>query len=154
MNSLQIFNRRIQQAVKASTILVRDSAQEQHRYATKTGNLEKATDYRITDSGMQGVVFLDSNVAKYAPFVHEGTAAHLIRPKNKTILRFVPRGGNGFIFARKVFHPGTKADPFLYAALRRNIENITDIFARYTDSAVEDVTQGLVKKGYTIKVNM
>ena len=154
MNSLEIFNRRIQQAVKASTILVRDSAQEQHRYATKTGNLEKATDYRITDSGMQGVVFLDSNVAKYAPFVHEGTAAHLIRPKNKTILRFVPRGGNSFIFARKVFHPGTKADPFLYDALRRNIENITDIFARYTDSAVEDVTQGLVKKGYTIKVNM
>lgn len=154
MNSLEIFNRRIQQAVKASTILVRASAQEQHRYATKTGNLEKATDYRITDSGMQGVVFLDSNVAKYAPFVHEGTAAHLIRPKNKTILRFVPRGGNGFIFARKVFHPGTKADPFLYDALRRNIENITDIFARYTDSAVEDVTQGLVKKGYTIKVNM
>lgn len=154
MNSLEIFNRRIQQAVKASTILVRDSAQEQHRYATNTGNLEKATDYRITDSGMQGVVFLDSNVAKYAPFVHEGTAAHLIRPKNKTILRFVPRGGNGFIFARKVFHPGTKADPFLYDALRRNIENITDIFARYTDSAVEDVTQGLVKKGYTIKVNM
>lgn len=154
MNSLEIFNRRIQQAVKASTILVRDSAQEQHRYATKTGNLEKATDYRITDSGMQGVVFLDSNVAKYAPFVHEGTAAHLIRPKNKTILRFVPRGGNGFIFARKVFHPGTKADPFLYDALRRNIESITDIFARYTDSAVEDVTQGLVKKGYTIKVNM
>lgn len=154
MNSLEIFNRRIQQAVKASTILVRDSAQEQHRYATKTGNLEKATDYRITDSGMQGVVFLDSNVAKYAPFVHEGTAAHLIRPKNKTILRFVHRGGNGFIFARKVFHPGTKADPFLYDALRRNIENITDIFARYTDSAVEDVTQGLVKKGYTIKVNM
>ena len=154
MNSLEIFNRRIQQAVKASTILVRDSAQEQHRYATKTGNLEKATDYRITDSGMQGVVFLDSNVAKYAPFVHEGTNAHLIRPKNKTILRFVPRGGNGFIFARKVFHPGTKADPFLYDALRRNIENITDIFARYTDSAVEDVTQGLVKKGYTIKVNM
>jgi hypothetical protein len=154
MNSLEIFNRRIQQAVKASTILVRDSAQEQHRYATKTGNLEKATDYRITDSGMQGVVFLDSNVAKYAPFVHEGTAAHLIRPKNKTILRFVPRGGNGFIFARKVFHPGTKADPFLYDALRRNIENITDIFARYTDSALEDVTQGLVKKEYTIKVNM
>lgn len=154
MNSLEIFNRRIQQAVKASTILVRDSAQEQHRYATKTGNLEKATDYRITDSGMQGVVFLDSNVAKYAPFVHEGTAAHLIRPKNKTILRFVPRGGNGFIFARKVFHPGTKADPFLYDALRRNIENITDIFARYTDSAVEDVTQGLVEKGYTIEVNM
>ena len=154
MNSRAIFEKRIRQAVKASTILVRDSAQEQHRYATKTGNLEKATDYRITDSGMQGVVFLDSNVANYAPFVHEGTAAHLIRPKNKTILRFVPRGGNGFIFARKVFHPGTKADPFLYDSLRRNTENIINIFARYTDSALDDVTQGLVAKEYTIKFNM
>ena len=156
MNSLEIFNRRIQQAVKASTILVRDSAQEQHRYATKTGNLEKATDYRITDSGMQGVVFLDSNVAKYAPFVHEGTAAHLIRPKNKTILRFVPRGGNGFIFARKVFHPGTKADPFLYDAINRKRGDVYATFAKATNMALEDISGSdwLGKSDHEIKIRL
>ena len=96
MNSQDIFNKRICQAVKASTIEVRDTAQEKHRFTSRTGNLEKAVDYRISNSGMQGVVFIDSDVAKYGPFVHAGTPAHVIRPHFKKILRFVPQGGNGF----------------------------------------------------------
>ena len=72
MNSQDIFNKRICQAVKASTIEVRDTAQEKHRFTSRTGNLEKAVDYRISNSGMQGVVFIDSDVAKYGPFVHAG----------------------------------------------------------------------------------
>ena len=82
MNSRAIFEKRIRQAVKASTIDVRETAQEQHRFTSQTGNLEKAIDYQISNSGMQGVVFLDIDVAKYGPFVHEGTPAHVI---NSTI---------------------------------------------------------------------
>ena len=135
MNSQDIFNKRICQAVKASTIEVRDTAQEKHRFTSRTGNLEKAVDYRISNSGMQGVVFIDSDVAKYGPFVHAGTPAHVIRPHFKKILRFVPQGGNGFI---------------LYEALQNNVSNITSIFSRYTGIALDDVAQGLVKDEITL----
>ena len=73
-------------------------------------------------------------------FVHAGTPAHVIRPHFKKILRFVPQGGNGFIFARKVVHPGTAPDPFLYEALQNNVSNITSIFSRYTGIALDAVS--------------
>lgn len=154
MNSRAIFEKRIRQAVKASTIDVRETAQEQHRFTSRTGNLEKAIDYQISNSGMQGVVFLDIDVAKYGPFVHEGTPAHVINPRFKKVLRFVPRGGNGFVFTRRVFHPGTAPDPFLYNALENNIPNIINIFSQYTGHALDDVARGLVKDEYSITFNM
>lgn len=47
----------------------------------------------------------------YAPHVEFGTAPHVIRVKNKKAL------SNGkIIFGKKVNHPGTKAQPFLYPA--------------------------------------
>lgn len=140
MNSRAIFEKRIRQAVKASTIDVRETAQEQHRFTSRTGNLEKAIDYQISNSGMQGVIFLDIDVAKYGPFVHEGTPAHVINPRFKKVLRFVPRGGNGFVFARRVFHPGTKSDPFLYEALERKRGDVFSIFAKATNTALKDIT--------------
>ena len=140
MNSRAIFEKRIRQAVKVSTIDVRETAQEQHRFTSRTGNLEKAIDYQISNSGMQGVIFLDIDVAKYGPFVHEGTPAHVINPRFKKVLRFVPRGGNGFVFARRVFHPGTKSDPFLYEALERKRGDVFSIFAKATNTALKDIT--------------
>ena len=137
MNSRAIFEKRIRQAVKASTIDVRETAQEQHRFTSRTGNLEKAIDYQISNSGM-----------------HKGTPAHVINPRFKKVLRFVPRGGNGFVFARRVFHPGTAPDPFLYDALENNIPNIINIFSQYTGHALDDVARGLVKDEYSITFNI
>lgn len=67
-----------------------------------------------------------SNV-EYAPFVNDGTRPHVIRPKNKQVLRFTV--GNQVVFAKVVNHPGTRARPFL-------------------DRAVREVTAG---RGYTIR---
>lgn len=65
----------------------------------------------------------------YAKMVHDGTPAHWIRPKpgrqgkpkvrggNKpTYLRFMV--GGRWVYAREVWHPGTRARPFLDRALR------------------------------------
>ena len=49
--------------------------------------------------------------ADYALYVHEGTRAHVIRPKNAQALRF--NVGGREVFAKRVDHPGTKARPFL-----------------------------------------
>lgn len=50
--------------------------------------------------------------AKYAAFVHEGTRPHVIT--GNPLLVFQVAGTT--VFARKVNHPGTKANPFLVRA--------------------------------------
>lgn len=44
-----------------------------------------------------------------------GTEPHIIRPRRRKALRFV--AGGGVVFAAKVSHPGTAANPFLTNAL-------------------------------------
>ena len=72
--------------------------------------------------------------AAYALYVHEGTRAHEIRPKNKKALRFPANGGSATLsgrvrsggavrFAKRVRHPGTKANPFMLRGARKAIEN-------------------------------
>lgn len=66
--------------------------------------------------------------AAYAAYVEFGTRPHVIRPKRAKALRFAPKGqtrlsgapkaGAQVIFAKKVDHPGTKAQPFLLPAVR------------------------------------
>lgn len=53
---------------------------------------------------------------EYAGYVNDGTRPHIIRPKNKQVLRF--RVGGQVVFAKVVHHPGTRAQPFLDRALR------------------------------------
>lgn len=53
-------------------------------------------------------------VAPHAKFVHWGTRPHIIRPKNRKVLRWP--SGNGFAFAGKVRHPGYRGDPWLTRA--------------------------------------
>lgn len=52
----------------------------------------------------------------YAPYVNDGTAPHVIRPRNAQALRF--RVGGRIVYARVVNHPGTRPNPFLDRALR------------------------------------
>lgn len=65
----------------------------------------------------------DKNRASYAIFVHNGTKPHEIRPKNRKFLRW--SGGSGFIFAKKVTHPGYKGDKFLINAVKKSIPKFT-----------------------------
>lgn len=53
----------------------------------------------------------------YALFVHEGTRAHIIRPRNKKVLAWIPRGSGKARYATKVNHPGTKPQRWLQVAL-------------------------------------
>lgn len=53
----------------------------------------------------------------YALFVHQGTGPHLIVPRNAKVLRFEVDGTA--VFAGKVKHPGTEAQPWLLRALEQ-----------------------------------
>lgn len=75
------------------------------------GNLKKSMGRKTYKGGMAAEVY---NTAEYAPHVEFGTRPHEIRPKKGRLLSWVKSGKR--IFARKVRHPGTKAQPFLFPA--------------------------------------
>jgi hypothetical protein len=144
MDAAGIFRRRLQQAVKASTIAVAEEAKDHHSYHTKTGFLEKSVSTNFRQSGLTGVIFLDASIAPYGPIVHEGSAPHVISPKTKRALRW-PSGGR-FIFAKIVYHPGYKGDAFLYRALASKDNEIDAIFDRYVDLAKGDIESAITDR--------
>lgn len=56
--------------------------------------------------------------ATYAAPVHEGSRAHRITAKNGKALRFIGSSGDA-VFRRSVWHPATRARPWLLNAARR-----------------------------------
>lgn len=137
----EIFERRFRQAIKESVSTVAEYAGDHHRFIARTGNLERSITPEVM--GLRGVIYLDDKLAPYGPMVHEGTRPHVILPKNRKVLRWAD--GGEFIFARKVQHPGTKPDQFLYQALDANENRIMEIFDRYAELAKEDIAEELVK---------
>ena len=55
--------------------------------------------------------------SRYAIFVEKGTRPHMIYPVRARALRFVVDGK--VVFARKVRHPGTRAQPFVKPTVDR-----------------------------------
>ncbi|MGQ9815718.1 MAG: hypothetical protein ACUVR3_11320 [Candidatus Roseilinea sp.] len=84
---------------------------------TKTGALVRSLKLRrLSDKKLE--VYHDLQIAPHALFVHWGTRAHEIRPKQNRPnphLRFVGSNG-GFVFVKRVWHPGYKGDPYLVRA--------------------------------------
>jgi hypothetical protein len=69
--------------------------------------------------------------ARYAGYVEEGTRSHFIFPRRKKALRFMQNGA--IRFARWVFHPGTKARPFMQEAATK----AEPLFERLCHAAVD-----------------
>ena len=146
-----IFQKRLRQAIKASTIEVQDEAQTNHRFISRTGQLERSIDVKFNENS--GIVYIDSQSAPHGPFVHDGTMAHDIFPKNKKALRWVPQGGSAFRFAKAVHHPGTGSDPFLFNALKNKKDDIRNIFAKYTKVALKEVINSELRDEYNYTIN-
>jgi hypothetical protein len=96
----------------------------------KTGNLGRTIRLgQITDTQAQIIAGGQAGVG-YAQAVEFGTRPHVIRPRNKKVLRFgrntrlsgTPRSGSDVIFARQVNHPGTKAQPYLMPGAKKAID--------------------------------
>lgn len=81
---------------------------------TKTGALARSLGHGPKKIPGGWEIGHDLQQAPHAPFVHWGTKAHDIRPKNKKVLRF--QIGNRNVFAKFVHHPGYKGDPWLTKA--------------------------------------
>lgn len=81
----------------------------------RTGRLRASgkMDLRVTTNGPTGSVTF---TVKYAQWVHDGTRPHIIRAKNKKVLKF--RVAGQVLYRPLVHHPGTKPRPFLARAIR------------------------------------
>lgn len=142
MNAREVFEKRLRQAIRASAREVQEEAQRTHRFTSRSGQLERAIDVRMIGD-KTAEVYIDNNLAPYGPFVHEGTRAHYIFPKEKQSLRWVPSGGNGFAFAKRVFHRGTQPDQFLYEALDNSREAVRDIFSKAINVSLGEIARNV-----------
>jgi phage gpG-like protein len=62
---------------------------------------------------------------EYAPYVEFGTGPHEITPTDADALAFDIGGET--VFAHRVMHPGTPAQPFMRPAARKTAANLGDI---------------------------
>jgi hypothetical protein len=127
-------------AIKPNERLMRDLAlsavrEQKIEVPRRTGNLGRSIRIgRVTPNEAQTIAS-----ASYALYVHEGTKAHDIRPKNRKALAFPAAGsstlggrvrsGGRVRFAKRVRHPGTKANPFMLRGARKAVEGLG--FASY-----------------------
>lgn len=96
----------------------------------KTGNLARTIHVgAVTPTRAETIAS-----AHYATHVETGTRAHEIRPRNRKALRFpadkasarlsgAPRVGGRVRFAKRVMHPGTRAQPFMVPGAQKAVSD-------------------------------
>lgn len=127
-------NESVRVQLKMAVRDVKEYASEHHRYTTRSGKLEReGLETRV--KGYTGRISI-SDAVPYAAFVHQGTKAHIIEPRVKLALRWT--NGSHFVFAKRVMHPGTRADPFLFEAADHELPRIQSRFA----DAIESILRG------------
>jgi hypothetical protein len=99
---------------------------DQHQRDATGGSLSRSVFKARVDGGWE--VGNDSQLAPHARFVHDGSRPHVIRPRERKLLRWPVPGG--YAFARQVNHPGYKGDPWLARAARE----APLVFERYIQS--------------------
>jgi len=91
----------------------------------RTGALYQSISYRVDRSEDHWRLEVGVGVP-YAPFVVYGTAPHLIMPVNASVLRF--ETAEGVVYARYVWHPGTRPNPFTARAVADYMEDEDELW--------------------------
>jgi hypothetical protein len=64
----------------------------------------------------------------YAKFVSEGTVPHQILPRTARALAFPGGDLGGVVFAKRVMHPGTRANPYVENAVAETRGQVFSVF--------------------------
>jgi hypothetical protein len=120
--------------------LVRDALKKEAPVGKgdRAGRLRGAIRYERATSLGEGLVTLrfDAHVP-YTPYVLDGTRPHLITAKAARALHW--QDGGRDVFARRVNHPGTKANPFN----ERAVFPLTGVLRELFQAAVLEAMEGL-----------
>lgn len=132
-------------ALKKSLRDIQGHARQTHKFKSRSGSADRAIDISVKGNVIQGMVFLNEAIAKYAPFLHRGTGIFgkfkrpiQIKPKNKRALRFSTGGGFAYSMGHSI--KGIKGEPFLYDSAKKKQSRVQSYF----NSAVQN---SLVKAG-------
>lgn len=128
-----------QSGITTHQVLVQASnqilAEMQVRVPVKTGRLRGSLGIKV----MSDKVIIGPNVnqAPYAPYVEFGTKPHDIKPKKAGgVLVFTMNGQK--VFARKVHHPGTRAQPFVVPAFEAWVDSLGTMAAEANVKILRD----------------
>ncbi len=146
----------IRDAVDTACRAGADEAKRNHRFKRRTGDLEdKITGQQISSSerGAKGEVV---SASLHSALVNDGTPAHMIYPKagaeemgplpagqsrggrktGKRALAFEVNGEQ--VFAARVHHPGTTADPFF----DHGVAETDRVLTREVEAVMDKVSRG------------
>jgi hypothetical protein len=128
-----ILQEEIKDSMQTAMDMVRDYAQENHRYKDQSGTLTKSIQSSVSDDGNTGTVFTDDPAAS---FVYYGTKAHFIAPVTAKALHWQdPAHGNCYSKGHMV--KGIVGERFLENAFAANREEIIDLFTTGIQSAID-----------------
>jgi hypothetical protein len=113
------------EAIKPNPELMRElgltAVGEQKRLApVKTGNLRRTIGIGSITSTLAETIA----TANYALFVELGTGPHEIVPRSRKALKFTPKGATRPVFAKKVRHPGTRAQAFMLPGAQNAVRKV------------------------------
>lgn len=91
----------------------------------RSGALARSIGFRVSSENFGHSLEVGVGVP-YAPFVVYGTAPHLILPVHASVLRF--EAGGGVVYARSVWHPGTRPNPFTARAVADYAEDEDEVW--------------------------
>lgn len=116
----------------AGRIIVSEARLESARKGIKThtGRYLRGWHYRVE----QNVLHI-RNRSNHAVYIEGGTRPHVIEPRRRRALRFVI--GGTLRFAKKVFHPGTRAYRVLESAIEKSWPRIYKEISVILKEAVE-----------------
>lgn len=103
----------VRQALGQSAALAAQLARTSNRFKDRSGAL-RASIQRVSKSDWHQQVRAGGPGARHALFVEGGTVPHAIVPRRRQFLRF--EQGGRIRFAKRVWHPGTKAARFMQTA--------------------------------------
>ena len=99
-------------------------------FTPRTGNLQRSiTWYMATENSARIIAQAD-----YAKFVEFGTKLHAILPKRRKALK-IPTP-EGYIFRKRVSHPGSKPYPFFFANLQNRARRVAVEFMRALEGVI------------------
>jgi len=123
----QIVGKELETATKDSAKFILKTEKEE--VPVKTAQLKRSItmEYRPISASIYPTV-------KYALPVHEGSKPHVILPTRKKMLAFKINGK--WVFARKVNHPGNKANKFVERTVSKSEGPINKFFEKALETIV------------------
>lgn len=113
-------------------------AEMESRVPVKTGNLRTSLGIRVESNRV--VIGPNERQAPYAGYVEFGTKPHEIKPKNPDgVLVFKINGTK--VFAKKVNHPGTRAQPYVRPAFEAWVDSLGTMAAEANVKVIKDNAQ-------------